>query len=144
MSKEVTMETDELMETPVKKAGKKSSPEKKILEIKPKKDDRSQYTATNLNQRQKKLVPLYRAEKKVKVRVAPSYATWLGNVVRVSINGVIVEFPCDGKEREYPETFANEMLGRMSKIDSQVMRQNQMSDIQKNFDGNTPGSKRFF
>ena len=96
-----------------------------------------------LDRRQKSLVQVYVAEKKVPVRVAPSYARYFGRVMRVSVNGISIAIRCDGQTVEIPETFAAEVLRRMSEMDKYELRLNKMSNVTRNIEA-SPGQLNFF
>lgn len=92
---------------------------------------------------QKNLINIYRKETKVPVRVAPSYAKYFGRVMRVAINGISVAVKCDGTTVELPESFAAEVLRRMSEMDKYELRLNKMAKAEKNFE-TSPGQLNFF
>lgn len=92
---------------------------------------------------QKNLVNIYKNEKKVPVRVAPSYAKYFGRVMRVAINGISVAVRCDGRTVELPESFAAEVLRRMSEMDKYELRQSKMANVERNFES-SPGQLNFF
>lgn len=92
---------------------------------------------------QKNLVNIYKSEPKVPVRVAPAYAKYFGRVMRVSINGISVAVRCDGSTVQLPESFAAEVMRRMTEMDKYDLRQNKMANVQKNLES-TPGQINFF
>jgi hypothetical protein len=92
---------------------------------------------------QKNLVNAYKNEKKVSVRVAPSYAKYFGRVMRVSINGIVVAVKCDGQTVELPESFATEVMRRMSEMDKHELRCQKMANVTKNIES-SPGQINFF
>ena len=92
---------------------------------------------------QKNLVNIYKNEEKVSVRVAPSYAKYFGRVMRVSINGIIVAVRCDGRDTLLPQSFAAEVMRRMSEMDKYDLRLNKMASVQNNFES-SPGQLNFF
>ena len=96
-----------------------------------------------LDRRQKNLVNVYKNEPQVAVSIAPSYAKYLGRIVRISINGVGVAVPCDGSSHKVPESFAAEIHARMQKINEQELRAQKMSRVSSNFES-SPGSINFF
>lgn len=81
-----------------------------------------------------KLVEYYRNEEKVAVSIAPFYAPYLGNVVRVSVNGIVVDVPADGNTYKINYTHANEIVRKMKRINEQRARQNRLSDVANNFE----------
>lgn len=96
-----------------------------------------------LDRRQKNLVNVYKSEPQVAVSIAPSYAKYLGRIVRISINGVGVAVPCDGSSHKVPESFAAEIHARMQKINEQELRAQKMSRVSSNLES-SPGSINFF
>jgi hypothetical protein len=96
-----------------------------------------------LDRAQKNLVNVYKNEKKIAVRVAPSYAKYFGRVMRVSINGISVAVRCDGRDTLLPESFAAEVLRRMSEMDKYDLRLNKMADVPRNLE-TSPGQISFF
>lgn len=92
---------------------------------------------------QKNLVNIYKNEPKVPVRVAPSYARYFGRVMRVAINGISIAVRCDGTTVELPESFAAEVLRRMSEMDKYDLRLNKMAKVERNFE-TSPGQLNFF
>lgn len=92
---------------------------------------------------QKSLVDVYKNEPKVPVRVAPSYAKYFGRVMRVAINGISIAVRCDGKSVMLPESFAAEVLRRMSEMDKYDLRLNKMARVEKNLES-SPGQLNFF
>ena len=92
---------------------------------------------------QKNLVNVYKNEKQVPVRVAPSYARYFGRVMRVAINGISVAVRCDGSTVNLPESFAAEVLRRMYEMDKYDLRLNKMARIEQNLES-SPGQLNFF
>lgn len=92
---------------------------------------------------QKNLVNVYKNEPKVPVRIAPSYSKYFGRVMRVAINGISIAVRCDGNTVELPESFAAEVLRRMSEMDRYDLRCEKMSKVERNFES-SPGQLNFF
>lgn len=92
---------------------------------------------------QKNLVNVYKNEPKVPVRVAPAYAKYFGRVMRVSINGISIAVRCDGNTVELPESFAAEVMRRMSEMDKAELRRQNMANVKKNMES-SPGQINFF
>lgn len=92
---------------------------------------------------QKNLINVYKNEKKVPVRVAPSYAKYFGRVMRVSINGISIAVRCDGNTTMLPESYAAEVLRRMSEMDKYDLRLNKMAKVERNLES-SPGQLNFF
>lgn len=96
-----------------------------------------------LDTRQKTLLEKYKAEKKVPVRIAPSYAKYFGKIMRMSINGIAVAVPCNGQTIELPASFAAEAYARMAYQDGLENRRLKMSNYEANFE-RRPGDISFF
>ena len=96
-----------------------------------------------LDMKQKSLINVYKNETRIPVRVAPSYAKYFGRVMHVSINGISVGIRCDGNTVELPESFAAEVMRRMSEMDKYELRLSKMSRITNNFES-SPGQLNFF
>ncbi len=92
---------------------------------------------------QKNLVNIYKNEPKIPVRVAPAYARYFGRVMRVAINGISVAVKCDGSTVNLPESFAAEVMRRMSEMDKYDNRMNRMARVERNFE-TSPGQLNFF
>lgn len=86
----------------------------------------------NIEQKRKGLVSIYRNEKKVPVTISPFYAAYLGRVVRVSVNGIIVDIPADGQTYNINQTHAKHIIAKIKRIDAMISRQKKMSDVQHN------------
>lgn len=95
-----------------------------------------------LEKKQRNILELYKAEPKINVRVAPSYARYFGKLMRVSINGISVTVPCNGQAVSLPKTFAAEVERRMAAMDSYENKQQRMANIQNNFES-SPGQLTF-
>ena len=102
-----------------------------------------EYKSRALDIAQKNLVNVYKNEKKVPVRVAPSYAKYFGRVMRVAINGISIAVRCDGNTVMLPESYAAETLRRMSEMDKYDLRLNKMAKIERNLES-SPGQLNFF
>ena len=85
-----------------------------------------------LEQKRKSLVTQYRAERKVPVTISPFYAAYLGRVVRVAVNGIIVDIPADGQTYNINKTHADHVIAKIKRIDAMIARQKRMSDVQNN------------
>lgn len=81
--------------------------------------------ATDLNElqyRQNKFLERVRSEKRVPVSVAPQYAAEFSNNMRVTINGISIFIPINGKIYMVPETFASEIHRRVAKVNAKLNR----------------------
>lgn len=95
----------------------------------------------NINEaeaRRKKLLAFYKAEPKKQLYMSPMYRPYVGNVMRVMINGISIYFPVDGASHEVPATFADIIEERRKAIDAIILRKNNMANVTGNFEA-TPG-----
>jgi hypothetical protein len=95
-------------------------------------------TLTELDERKRMLVKAYTEQPKVPVILAPMYAVYFGNVMTVTINGISIRFRVDGSTQKVPETYADEIARRRMAVDTQLRRQQRMSNVQNNKEQN-PG-----
>ena len=93
--------------------------------------------------RRKELARKYAAEEKVSTYLSQMYAPYFGKVMKVSINGVYILFPVDGKSYKVPKSFANEIAARRKAIDAIQSKTNRMSEVVKNFE-HAPGDLKLF
>lgn len=77
---------------------------------------------TELQLRQTRFLEKVRNEKKVPVSVAPQYAAEFSNNMRVTINGISIFIPIDGKMYMVPESFAAEIQRRVYKVNQKLNR----------------------
>jgi hypothetical protein len=85
----------------------------------------------------------YKDEETIPVNISPMYAKYFGKVMTVSIQGITVAIPCDGKTRRYNKTHAIEALSRVRKIDASITRKERMKNIANNIES-TPGELKFY
>ena len=93
--------------------------------------------------RRRSLLREYKKEKKIPVNISPMYRKHFGNVMTVSIQGITVAIPCDGKTYKINKTHAIEAISRVRKIDNSITRKERMRDITNNFE-RTPGEIKFY
>ena len=91
-----------------------------------------------LERKRKSLVNKYREEKKVPVTISPFYAPYLGRVVRVSVNGIVVDIPTDGQTYNINKTHADHITTKIKRIDAMIARQKRAGDVSNNFE-HAPG-----
>ncbi len=80
----------------------------------------------------KKLGSYYMSEKKVTVSISPFYAPRLGRVVPITVNGITVCVPADGKSYTVPATFAASVKRKLANIDRLEARGKALSDVANN------------
>jgi hypothetical protein len=93
--------------------------------------------------RRKELIKKYRDEEKVPMSLSPMYRPYVGNVMRVMINGISIFFKVDGTTQKVPKTFADEIVSRRKKIDAYVTKTQRMSDVSNNYE-TSPGDLKLF
>ena len=76
----------------------------------------------------------YKKEDRVRVSLSAFYRPYFGNVMSITINGVMVCVPCDGASYEIPDSFAAELHGRVQRIERQLQSQGLMSNAKDNFE----------
>lgn len=79
----------------------------------------------------------------VPVTISPLYKPYFGKVMTVTINGVSVTVPVDGKTYDIPVTFASEVNRRKFRQDRMFEKKRGMSNISNNFE-TTPGELTLF
>ena len=77
---------------------------------------------SDLQFRQNQFLDKVRNENKVPISVAPQYASEFSNNMRVTINGISIFIPIDGKQYMVPETFAAEIQRRVYKVNQKINR----------------------
>lgn len=87
-----------------------------------------------LEAKRKSLVNVYRNEEKYPVTISPFYAPYLGKVVRVSVNGIIVDIPADGQTYKINKTHADHVIAKIKRIDAMIARQKRAGDVSNNFE----------
>ena len=83
---------------------------------------------------QRTLAQFYANQKKLPVRIAPSYAKYFGNIMRVVVNGVAVAIPCNGQTYNIPVEFACECERRMREMDAYELKTRKLADVAKNYE----------
>lgn len=83
---------------------------------------REQKKLSDLQLKQTAFLEQVRKETKVPVSVAPQYNAEFGNNMRVTINGISIFIPIDGKTYMVPQTFADEIARRVRKVNQKLNR----------------------
>ena len=73
-------------------------------------------------------------QKRVPVSMSPMYATYFGEVMTVSLNGMSIFLPIDGRTYEVPEAFARIVHKRRRMVDAQQNMQAKLGDVTNNKD----------
>ena len=71
-------------------------------------------------------------EDKVSVSMAPMYRPYFGDVMTVSINGLSVYLPLDGRSYKMPKSYAMVIQDRKRMVDDHITRTARLADIQSN------------
>lgn len=108
-----------------------------------KKPARNAENVQSVELQRRQLLRYYKDEKKIPVNISPMYAKYFGKVMTVSVQGITVAIPCDGKTRKYNKTHAIEALSRVRKIDASITRRERMKDISNNVES-SPGELKFY
>lgn len=93
--------------------------------------------------RRKSLVAEYNSEPKKLVVIAPAYRPEFGNNMHVSLNGISMAIPCNGRPYSIAESFAAVVQERLRACNDQMNRKKQLADIPGNRES-TPGELRFY
>lgn len=93
--------------------------------------------------RRRSLLKTYKDEDKIPVSISPLYKPYFGASMTVSVNGLSVVIPCDGRTYPLPKTFAIEAKGKIAKIDLMIDRKKKLRDVSSNSES-TPGEIKFF
>lgn len=93
--------------------------------------------------RRRTLLKTYKEEDLVPMYLSPMYRPYVGNVMRVMINGISIYFKVDGSTQMIPKTFADEITARRMAIDDILTKQNRMSEVSSNAEG-SPGELELF
>lgn len=93
--------------------------------------------------KRRSLLKVYKSEDTIPVAISPLYKPYFGASMTVSVNGISIIIPCNGKAYHIPETHATEALGRIEKINLMIDRAKKLTDIKENAE-TTPGEIKFF
>lgn len=83
---------------------------------------RSTMDLAALQLKQTKFLEAVRKEQKVAISVAPQYAAEFSNNMRVTINGISIFIPIDGREYLVPQSYADEIKRRIHKVNQKLNR----------------------
>lgn len=88
-----------------------------------------------LDVKRQKLVTNYKAEAKVPVSISPFYAPYLGSTAMISVNGIAVYVPCNGRPYNIPASFAGVLYETIAQIDAAQRKAERMSNVKNNIEG---------
>ena len=79
--------------------------------------------------RKQELFQEYKGSKKVPVQISPFYAPYFSKNQPVSINGIPIYVPCDGKTYYVPKPYADVIMRRIQRVDALIQKQGVMSSF---------------
>lgn len=71
-------------------------------------------------------------EPKVKVELAPMYQPYFGENMTVSLNGLTIYVPVDGRAYKVPKSFAAIIQGRRRMVNDQLTRRTRLANVKGN------------
>lgn len=90
----------------------------------------------------KKLLDKFKHEAVVSVSVSPFYKPYFGSTAMVSIQGIAIYIPVNGRTYKVPKSFAADLNASIAAIDSRVQKIQRMSNVAQNFESSA-GQLRF-
>lgn len=90
----------------------------------------------------KGLIKRFLDEPKVQVSVSPLYKPYFGSTVLVSIQGISVYVPANGKTYAIPKSFAGVLYESIAATDARIQKTQRMANVTENFE-NSAGALRF-
>jgi len=97
----------------------------------------------NERQLQQTMAQMYKKEPLVEVAISPLYANEFSRNMPVSLNGVRINIPVDGRPYKIPKSFAMEVQQRIALANEKFKRLNRMADVRNNIE-RTPGELKLF
>lgn len=74
----------------------------------------------------------YKNEPKVQVTGSPMYREYFGTQMPLSINGIILYLPLDGRTYEIPQSFAELFRSRIRSVDDDLNMRKRLGDVTNN------------
>ena len=71
---------------------------------------------------------------KIEVIGAPMYRAYFGNAMLISINGIPIYVPLDGKRYAIPRSYAEIFNARINSVNEDMELEKKRSDVQSNFE----------
>lgn len=100
--------------------------------------------AVNIGERnRKRLARWFKEQEKVPVNIPPLYKPYFGRVMTVTLQGVSVAVPCDGKTYMIPASFAEEVKVRISNQNDMFEKKHRLGDTSRNLE-RSPGELNLF
>lgn len=82
--------------------------------------------------KRRRLADEYANETRVTVMIAPMYAAYFGRHMHVSLNGISIAVPCNGRPYMIPESYAAEVQARLRRVNDQQAKQKAFADVGNN------------
>lgn len=92
----------------------------------------SEKTVLLREEARKKLVQKFLKEPKVTVTVSPFYRPFFNSNVRVSIQGISVYVPANGRTYSIPKSFAGLLYEAIATVDLREQKRQRMANVQGN------------
>lgn len=70
----------------------------------------------------------------VTLSMAPMYRPYFGDVMTVSLNGLSIYFPLDGRGYKIPKAYAQIIQERRRRVDEHIMRTQRLANVTQNFE----------
>ena len=106
----------------------------------PKPEQVNELTAKKTRSR---MAEIYKSQDKVDITISPLYRNEFSNNMPVSLNGVRINVPVDGKSYKVPKSFAMEIRRRIHAVDAKSKKQDKMAEINTNIE-RSPGELKLF
>lgn len=91
----------------------------------------------------KKVAKWFKEQDLAPVNIPPLYKPYFGRVMTVTLQGVSVAIPCDGKTYKIPASFAEEVKIRIANQNEMFEKKNRLSNSSGNFES-SPGELNLF
>ena len=75
-----------------------------------------------------------KAEKKRPVTLAPMYQAYFGETMTVTLNGLSIYVPVNGRTYQVPKSYAQIIQERRRRVDEHILRAQRLSNVQSNFE----------
>ena len=85
-------------------------------------------------EKRKTLAETYKAQDQVEVIGAPMYRSWFGNSMPISVNGILISVPLDGRRYKIPKTFARIFNARIQSVNDDIEQAKRRSNVSSNLE----------
>ena len=90
----------------------------------------------------KRLLTNFKSEDLVNVVLSPFYKPYFGSTAMISVQGIAIYIPANGRTYKVPKTFAAALYEAVAAIDARVQKIQRMSNVEQNFES-AAGQLRF-